>query len=173
MDVNIRAIVPDEASAYVALRREMLAESPKSFGASLETDGGCDLEVMRTRLETQGDNRTWGAFGKDDGELLGVVGGFREGPHAKRAHAFAVWGMYVTPQARGAGLGRKLMGALLDYAKNLGGIRLVCLSVSATAPAAEAMYTSLGFKAWGTEPYSLQVDGEFHDEIHMVLPYLD
>jgi L-amino acid N-acyltransferase YncA len=169
VSVVIREIVPSEAPVYVALRREMLSESPKSFGASLETDVASDVEGMRKRLETQKNNRTWGAFQEESGELLGAVGGFQEGPHAKRAHAFAVWGMYVTPKARGKGIARKLLLALLDYAEGLEGIRVVCLSVSATASAAEKMYISMGFKTWGTEPLSLQIDGEFYSEIYMVL----
>jgi GNAT superfamily N-acetyltransferase len=169
MNVDIRSLIPDEAEAYSSLRQEMLQESPKSFGASPATDVASQPEPMRKRLESQGINRTFGAFDSATGALVGVVGGGLQGPHEKRGHAFYVWGMYVTPAARSHGVARKLMGALLDYSATLPGICVVALSVSATAPRAEAMYKSMGFKEWGREPRALKVAGEFLTEIHMCL----
>ena len=98
MAIIIRPITSDEAELYVELRLEMLQESPRAFGASVETDAASDLEGMRARLESQGENRTFGAFDSDTGELLGSVGVARQGPHQKRAHALGVWGMYVAPR---------------------------------------------------------------------------
>lgn len=181
MATTIRALTPDDVDAYVALRIEMLQESPRSFGASLDTDVGCDVDGMRKRLEAPEPSRVWGAFadasdaagtngepGKP-GKLLAVVGGGKQGPHDKRAHVYAVWGMYVTPAARGDGLGRALMQELIAYGRGLDGVISIYLSVSATAPAAEHLYTSLGFEVWGREPRSLQYQGEFYDEIYMLL----
>jgi L-amino acid N-acyltransferase YncA len=169
MTASIRILTPGEAALYVALRKEMLLESPRSFGASPETDVASDLVGLRSRLENQGVNRTFGAFDRATGELLGVVGGGKQGPHKKRAHAFSVWGMYVTPKARGRGLARKLMQALIDYSRTVNGVCLVCLSVGETAPVAQGLYESLGFVEWGREPLSLQIDGEFFTEIFMQL----
>ncbi len=51
MATTIRALIPNDVDAYVALRVEMLQESPLSFGASFETDVACDVDGMRKRLE--------------------------------------------------------------------------------------------------------------------------
>ncbi|MFT4709854.1 MAG: GNAT superfamily N-acetyltransferase [Bacteroidia bacterium] len=169
MSTTIRGLTPDDVDAYVALRIEMLNDSPRSFGASLATDVACDAGGMRKRLEAPEPNRVWGAFSDETGELVAVVGGGKEGPHDKRAHVYAVWGMYVTPSARGCGLGRALMERLIAYGRGLEGVISIYLSVSATAPAAEHLYTSLGFEVWGREPRSLQFQGEYYDEIYMLL----
>lgn len=169
MAIIIRPITSDEAALYVELRKEMLQESPRAFGASVETDVASDLEGMRGRLESQGENRTFGAFDSDTGELLGSVGGAKQGPHQKRAHALGVWGMYVAPKGRGRGIGRELMQALIDYSESLPGVCVISLSVSAATPVAQALYASLGFVEWGREPCSLHIDGEYYTEIFMQL----
>jgi len=46
-------------------------------------------------------------------------------------------------------------------------MNLVGLGVSAEAPAAQALYESLGFAAWGREPRAIRTDGRDVDEIHM------
>jgi len=157
MAIIIRPITSDEAELYVELRLEMLQESPRAFGASVETDAASDLEGMRARLESH------------TGELLGSVGVARQGPHQKRAHALGVWGMYVAPRGRGRGIGRELMQALIDYSESLPGVCVISLSVSAATPVAQALYASLGFVEWGREPRSLQIDGEYYTEIFMQL----
>lgn len=43
------------------------------------------------------------------------------------------------------------------------------LRVNAGNAGAIRLYESLGFRSFGREPGSMQVNGEFHDEIHMFL----
>ena len=67
--------------------------------------------------------------------------------------------MYVAPQARGRGVGRALLGALLDAARELGFAR-VCLETGERMPEALALYRAAGFEpipCWGpyeTDPRS-------------------
>ena len=169
MSIAIRPLVPDDAPQYTALRIEMLKESPTSFGASLDTDVASTVEGARGRLSSPLPSRMWGAFEEGSGALVGVVGGGKQGAHHKRAHVYAVWGMYVQPKFRGVGISKALMGELLAFARGLDGVISVYLSVSETAAAAQALYASLGFQVWGCEPRSLQYEGEYFDEIYMLM----
>jgi RimJ/RimL family protein N-acetyltransferase len=169
MIVAIRRLGPSDAEVYVAIRREMLADAPFAFLASPESDVGSDPEKVRPRLSAGPENATFGAF---DPVLVGVVGMFRE-PHAKAAHKMHIWGMYVTGARRRRGIARRLMQTAIAHARTIEGIRHVSLSVSATASEARALYESLGFRAWGTEPDALRYDGRFADEIHMSLVLAD
>ena len=60
-----------------------------------------------------------------DSRLIGMAGFYRE-KGLKSRHKGRVWGVYVTPEARGGGIGRKMMQALLvlsglsRLAENLG-----------------------------------------------------
>lgn len=63
----------------------------------------------------------------------------------------------LSPEARGAGQGRRLMNALLDAAEERG-VREVFLEVRADNPVARTLYTSLGFEEIGVRPRYYQPD---------------
>jgi RimJ/RimL family protein N-acetyltransferase len=74
--------------------------------------------------------------------------------------------MYVRDAARGTGLARMLVGAVLDHATERA--ELIQLSVVSTNGAARRLYASFGFEPYGIEERSLKVDGAYLDEVHMV-----
>ena len=165
MNPIVRPLVREEAGAYVALRREMLEDSPFAFLASPDDDFASDVDAVRANLASGPDRVTFGAFGPG---LIGVAGVIRE-RHAKTSHKANLWGVYVTPAARGRGVGRRLIDAALAHARTLPGLMQVTLSVSDRTPAARRLYESAGFRVWGTEPRALRFDGSGADEHHMVL----
>jgi ribosomal protein S18 acetylase RimI-like enzyme/catechol 2,3-dioxygenase-like lactoylglutathione lyase family enzyme len=165
MDATIRRLRAADAEAYVALRREMLADTPIAFLASPGDDVGCDVVAMRASLGGGDEHVVFGAFAD---ALVGAVGLMRE-RHAKAAHKAVVWGMYVTPRARRSGIGRRLVLAAVEHARALEGVRQVVLSVSDETPGARSLYESAGFRRWGTEPGAMRGDRRFVDEHHMVL----
>ncbi|MDH6179950.1 ribosomal-protein-alanine N-acetyltransferase [Microbacteriaceae bacterium SG_E_30_P1] len=64
----------------------------------------------------------------------------------------------IVPSARRQGLGRVLMGALIDEARRRGA-RELFLEVRADNPGAQALYDSLGFEAIAVRPRYYQPDG--------------
>ena len=78
-------------------------------------------------------------------------------------------GVYVTERARGAGIGRMLLTALLERAAAIDGIEQVVLSVTTTKVAALKLYRSLGFESFGCERRALKVGERYFDTEHMVL----
>jgi RimJ/RimL family protein N-acetyltransferase len=60
------------------------------------------------------------------------------------------------------------VGQAIEIAR-VWGVSKVQLSVSSTAPAAQRVYESLGFVAWGRESDALRLNGNSADEIHMDL----
>jgi len=166
-DFEVRLLGASDAEAYVALRREMLADTPWSFLATVEDDVACDPEGLRARM-AQDQNDIAGAFDAATGALLAVVGIFRM-QRSKVNHRAGIWGVYTTPQARGRGTARAAMTLAIETARGWDGVRWIGLSVSDEAPAALGLYESMGFKLWGTEPVALVVDGRDHAELHMAL----
>jgi hypothetical protein len=55
------------------------------------------------------------------------------------------------------------------FARSLAGVTHLHLSVSESARSAQNVYEAAGFAAWGIEPASLYVNGEFITVRHMVL----
>lgn len=163
---EIRLLTPDDASEWIRLRLEALEVDPRAFSASLDEYRLLSLDEVKRRLWSSLDAFVVGAF--DDGKLSGMAGFYRDrGP--KTRHKGRVWGVYVNFSQRGRGLGRQMMNAVLERAAAIPGIEQVLLSVTGSQAAALALYRSLGFQIFGTEPRALNVNGEFIDEHYLVL----
>lgn len=162
----IRRLEASDIEAFVALRREALADSPHAFSASPETDVGQDREFVRRMVSRPEVQVFFGAF--DDDELVGIVTVDRfEG--SKETHKAVLWGMYVRPDARGRGHADGLLAAAIAHARSLEGVTHLHLSVADTAVQARRLYERAGFIRWGTEPAALMVDGARVDIDHMAL----
>lgn len=161
----IRLLVAEDAEAFKALRLRGLRDNPESFAASVEEDAALSLEAVRGWLVGEA-QCVLGAF--DGGQLVGALGLKRES-RARLAHKAAVWGMYVAPEVRSRGVGRRLLTALIDEARRMGGLKCLLLAVAVGNAPAHALYRSLGFRTYGVEPNALKAGETFVDEELMVL----
>jgi RimJ/RimL family protein N-acetyltransferase len=73
--------------------------------------------------------------------------------------------MYVRPEARGAGVARRLVEAVIAYARAR--VELIQLSVVVGNEPARRLYARLGFVEYGIEKNSLKYRGRYYDEILM------
>lgn len=149
----------------MAIRRQMLDDSPWSFSSSPEGDRGLDAEHLRQTMASV-DAAVMGVRGADG--LVAAATTTRE-VRAKRRHVAWVMGVFVVPEMRGRGLGAAVVGACVEHARAWEGVTQVQLGVSASSPAARRLYERLGFVAWGIEREALRVGGVWHDEVHMAL----
>lgn len=163
--IVIRAVTAKDAAAVRALRIEALRDSPRAFATSVEEEEARTLEQTAARIEPGPGFVLLGAF--DDGRLVGMVGLRRE-DRAKERHKATLWGMYVTPAARGSGVARALVQELLDRAAAMPGVRQVNLGVAADNDPARRLYEAYGFETFGLERNALVVNGEDVDELFMV-----
>mgnify|MGYP000482025717 CR=1 FL=1 len=168
----IRPLTPADAHSYMALRREMLGDSPWAFSASPHDDTVLNPALLTTRLAEPG-QAIVGAYGHDPmSGALHLVGaaGLRRNHSSKMAHRAHIWGVYVTPSARGRGIATQVMKAILALAGTWPGVNSVNLSGSVRSTAAHRLYERMGFQQWGLEPGAIMLDGHAYDEIHMVAP---
>ena len=164
--MEIRFLVPEDAGEWLRLRVEALQGDPAAFSASLEEYQALTVEEVKKRLWSGADAFVVGAF--QGSRLVGMAGFYRErGP--KSRHKGRVWGVYVPPALRGAGVGRKMMKALLERAAAIDGVEQVLLSVAAVQEAAIRLYRSLGFERFGREPRALKIGDQWVDEEYMIL----
>jgi ribosomal protein S18 acetylase RimI-like enzyme len=75
--------------------------------------------------------------------------------------------MYVRPDARKAGVGRRLVEAVIEHAR--AHVEVIQLSVISDNEPARRLYASLGFVEYGLEKDSLKQNGHYYDEILMAL----
>ena len=162
--VAIRSLTAADASAFQALRLQGLAECPAAFASSYEEECRRSLKDVAARLQTER-GFVLGAFAEL--RLVGILGFMRD-HHTKLAHKAWLWGMYVEPDSRSRGIGRDLVNEALMRARQISGLRQVYLGVNAANIAALSLYQSMGFVQFGREPACMIINGEPHDEIHMV-----
>jgi ribosomal protein S18 acetylase RimI-like enzyme len=96
-----------------------------------------------------------------------MVGFYRE-KRTKLRHRGTIWGMYVIPEQRHQGIGKKLLLELINRIKLLPNLEQVYLSVVTTNKEARNLYISLGFKPYGFDRNALKLNNKYLDEENMV-----
>jgi ribosomal protein S18 acetylase RimI-like enzyme len=164
-DATIRRLRSNDAHPFRAIRLEALKASPEALGSTFEFEDKLDLEWFAGRLENA---HVLGAF--RNGELVGTAGfAIQQGP--KNAHKGKLWGMYVRPSSRNLGVGRLLVNAVVDVARE--NVELIQLSVVRENRPARSLYESVGFLEFGMELKASKLGDKYYDEAHMALDFHD
>ena len=165
--MDIRALKADDAALYWELRLEALKQNPEAFSTSYEEaiQRNNPIERVASNLRTEG-NYTFGAF--DQHKLVGMVTLLQESS-LKMSHRANIFAMYVSPDARGLGIGKALLNKAIEQAHLIDGLEKINLSVVSSNETAKALYTQLGFKVFGREEKALKVNDTYYDEDHMAL----
>lgn len=161
-EFSVRQLTLHDAADYQRLRLLGLQESPAAFSSSYEQEAGRTMDEIAARVNSapDGSRCVFGAFVDD--QLVGLVAVIRP-PQEKLRHSAELAGMYVAPEFRQCGLGQALLAVALEHARSLAGVRQIRLGVNAANKAAIALYQSVGFTRYGTEPEALFIDGCYYD----------
>jgi ribosomal protein S18 acetylase RimI-like enzyme len=103
---------------------------------------------------------------EDGGEIVGYVAVGRATHLESNRHVADIRGLAVAPDHQGRGLGRALVHAALDAARERGA-RKVTLRVLAPNTAARALYESCGFVVEGVRRDEFLLDGRYVDDVLM------
>ena len=166
--MEIRLLNGNQGETFWELRLEGLRDHPEAFGSSYQQTLARPVQerLDQFRQNVAGpDNCIIGAW--NNGKLVGVAGLRREeGP--KERHKAGIWGVYVTPSARGLGVGKTLLEAVIQQAHTISDLEQLSLGVAMNNLAARNLYLALGFQIYGTEPHALKVGDKNIDEDLMV-----
>jgi GNAT superfamily N-acetyltransferase len=164
VSVEISRITPDDGPELRAVRLAALAEAPSAFGSTFAE------ESLRAADEWS-DRAQWASVGVEritvlarlDERTVGIAGGYREEIEATEVHLVSVW---AAPEVRRTGVGRQLVGAVIDWATETGASTMG-LWVTRGNNAAQVLYESIGFRETGA--YQPLPSDPCADEIRMTL----
>lgn len=160
--MQIRRLLPADVALYREIRLEALQLVPEAYGSTFAAESTEPLSSLAARLEN---SAVFAAFSGND--LVGMAGFFpRRGP--KDAHKGGLWGMYVRAEARGRGIGQRLVEAVIDHARQR--VEVLQLTVISGNEPARRLYTKLGFVEYGLEKRALKYGGCYWDEVLMAKP---
>jgi GNAT superfamily N-acetyltransferase len=165
--MEIRVLESSDAAQYQAVRAEALRTEPFAFGMDYESFIARSLEDIQAQLPSVDElSFTLGAF--IDGKLVGTAGLFRY-KLIKFRHGADLNAMYVAESARGKGVGKALVAALIERARTFDGLEMISLTATHTQTSAIEMYRKAGFKSWGYSKRTMKVGDEYADFVHMTL----
>jgi len=145
-EMVVRRTTLDDWSALRAIRLESLADTPDAYGSTY--DGTVSFPTRRWK--TMASEYVY-FLAERDGDVLGMVsGGFNDqypGTHW-------LYGMYVTPAARGSDVASRLVNAVITWAIGDGASELY-LHVTMSVERARAFYKKMGFVETG-ERFSME-----------------
>ena len=117
--IVVRRVRPGEGAALRDVRLAALADAPSAFGSTYAEESLLTSEdwAARASAASSGPQRAT-LFAVADDAIVGLVGGYRPDLAFPRIELVSMW---THPVARRTGVGRLLIGAVLDWATAYGG----------------------------------------------------
>ena len=164
--ISLRLAVPSDAQALRLLRLEALQDNPAAFSADYELTRAQTVSEWEERIASQLETATGAICAATTGGNLVGMCGIATGHWPKTSHSATIWGAYVKPQWRGAGIGRRMIDECLRWAKAHGATVAKLGVITSNEPAIRC-YRRCGFTEYGIEPRAINFDGKTHDELLM------
>jgi len=156
--IKLDVLSPDDWPLWRELRLAALAEAPHAFGSRLvDWQGDGDrVERWRDRLALPG---SYNVIALLEGQPVGMASGV----FADEPGVVELISMWVSPAARGRGVGDQLIEAVEQWARQ-GQAKILRLSVMRGNEAAERLYRRCGFVGTGA-PGELMPDGVRYEDV--------
>ncbi|MEL6478414.1 MAG: GNAT family N-acetyltransferase [Pseudomonadota bacterium] len=137
----LEPLPPDGWPRYRAIRLRALADAPEAFASTLAEETAFAAETWRARLCPGAVTLLATAGARDVGMARG------EAWHGLPGRV-GLFGMWVAPEARGKGIGKRLVLGIIAWARDEG-FETLALDVADTNAPAIALYESCGFAPTG------------------------
>jgi ribosomal protein S18 acetylase RimI-like enzyme len=145
--MRVQPFGEDDWVAFREIRLRSLIDSPDAFGSTYGDESSQTERAWRDWAAGRWRGGTAIAFAGlgMGGDVVGTATGAEFDAEPGVGHLYAMW---VAPEARGAGIGRALVDAVVEWTRARGCTRLV-LSVTETNEGARRFYERCGFAATG------------------------
>jgi ribosomal protein S18 acetylase RimI-like enzyme len=166
MTISIRPALPDDLTSFFAYLNEHLKDNGKDGPLFQPMPRACSYfpvekqasfqHGMATPLDGAGWRRLW--LAEEDERIVGHID-LRARPEGAARHRMLL-GMGVDRGVRRCGLGMRLLGTAIEWAKAQTGFDWVDLEVLSVNEPARALYRKFGFEQTGEIGDMFRIDGE-------------
>ncbi len=164
-EITVRRLGDGDVPEFRRVRLEALAESPEAFSATHAQEAALDEAAWAARLR-----RSPRFVAERDGSIVGQVSVGRHEPGDGESDTSAeIYGLWVTPAARGTGVATALVHAASRWALDEGRTHIVYW-VSTSNGRAVAFASGLGFRPSDSRRPMRGVGHAGEEEIAMTLP---
>lgn len=148
--ITITPITPENVFSFKKVRLQALQESPSAFGSTYAREVAFPESEWLARVERWNGEKGVGFLAMNEKTACGIAGALLDPEDTSRAQLVSMW---TAPSHRRTGVGRLLVNAILDWARQRN-VKTLLLMVVSTNDAAIRFYERLGFAKTGrTEPY--------------------
>ena len=148
--IVLELITPQNAPLFKDVRLGALQDTPTAFSSTYAEEAKLTDADWVKRAAQWNSGKSVGYLAIDAGIACGIASGLLDSDEATRANLFSMW---VAPTHRRLGIGRKLVDAIIDWARARSAHALLLL-VTSNNQGAIKFYQQLGFMLTGrTEPY--------------------
>jgi GNAT superfamily N-acetyltransferase len=164
-DIHIRPLGAGDARQYRALRLASLRDFQFAHGPAYE-DALAQSEAWHADRLARPDYFWFGAF--DGTALVGAI--CMRGKEGSRLHHSASLNSLMVAQShQRAGIGRLLTAHLIGFARSLGHVRRLTLTLVDGNEQARRLYDAFGFQPFGIEPDAIFHEGSYRAQHHLHL----
>ncbi|WP_096188517.1 GNAT family N-acetyltransferase [Evansella halocellulosilytica] len=164
-EVTLRPAVKDDAFDIITNVEDIIQQ-----GRYIQKERVRSIEEEQSFIQEMIDKENMYTAVDINGYVVGIARLVRGDLKMKRHTAlFRTW---LSKDAQGKGLGRKIMEYTLEWGR-IHQLHKICLTVFAKNEVAKQLYEKYGFVVEGVQKEQIYVDGEYDDEVFMAYFYSD
>ncbi len=144
--IHLRSLIVDDWVQYREIRLSSLQESPDAFGSTYGEE--CNFPTQKWKDRINLNDRVAHALpliAELDGKAIGIACGI---VHESGDRTGNIYQMWVAPEHRGKGIGKRLLNSIVNWAEGLH-LQGLELDVTTTNLKAIHFYESIGFISSG------------------------
>jgi RimJ/RimL family protein N-acetyltransferase len=162
--ICIRTARAKDGAALVKLMKGIIAEGPFTLQETDEYKVTAKSEAKRISAYRKAEGKIY-LVAETGKEIAGFIS-FNNWDTRRTAHT-GLFSIFIKKKWRACGIGKLLVQAMLDWAKENKLIRKISLFVFSTNKNAIRLYKKLGFKQEGRCPRDMIINGKYVDSIMM------
>lgn len=166
---TIRLLTQEDGAIYQELRLESLQQNPEAFLSLYEREAALHEAAFADHLDWAYHPPYFGYYGIFVEEKLAGYVQISRNYLEKQNHVVFLNNLYIGKKFRRMGLATVLTEYVLGHLKGHEGMEKVYLSCTGKNKGAHQLYKKLGFQRFAVKRNAVKWNGEYDDEIEMVL----